>query len=108
MMILGLLLCFGGGWIIQDDVTSRHQLRKVNCGLPAENVEIVPIYNGNQQLFSKPHFTSSWRLHYEAEIHHGVDRMRLAQQIPGYYSIFSDYNQWINYGCVSLGRTDQN
>ena len=34
--------------------------------------------------------------------------MRLAQQIPGYYSIFSDYNQWINYGCVSLGRTDKN
>merc|ERR1711997_362540 len=68
MMILGLLLCFGGGWIIQDDVTSRHQLRKVNYGLPAENVEFT-IYNGNQQLFSKPHFTTAWRLHYEAEIH---------------------------------------
>merc|ERR1712020_409884 len=67
-MILGLLLCCGGGWIIQDDVTSRHQLR----------------------------------LHYEAEIHDGVDNMKLTKEIPGYYSIFSDQNQWINYGCVSL------
>ena len=30
--------------------------------------------------------------------------MKLAEQIPGYYSIFSDQNQWVNYGCVSLGR----
>ena len=47
MMILGLLLCFGGGWIIQDDVTSRHQLRKVKSGLPKENVEFT-FYKVNQ------------------------------------------------------------
>ena len=101
MMILGLLLCFGGGWIIQDDVTSRHQLRKVKSGLPKEN-DAFTFYKVNQ-LSSEPHFTTSWRLHYEAEIHHGGDSMKLGHQIPGYYSIFSDQNQWINYGCVSLG-----
>ena len=37
MTILGLLLVLGGGWIIQDDITSRHHLRKVNSGLPEEN-----------------------------------------------------------------------
>ena len=104
MMILGLLLCFGGGWIIQDDVNSRHQLRKVTSGLTSDNGESIYFIN---QLFVKPCFTSSWRLHYEAEIHDGVDNTGLAEQIPGYYSIFSDQNQWINYGCVSLGRTDQ-
>ena len=103
MMILGLLLCFGGGWIIQDDVTSRHHLRKVNSGLPGENVQLS--FYKVKQLFSKPHFTFSWRLHYEAEIHEGVDNMKLAEKIlPGYYSIFSDQNPWVNYGCVSLGR----
>ena len=50
MMILGLLLCFGGGWIIQDDVTSRHQLRKVKSGLPEENVEFT-FYKVNQFIF---------------------------------------------------------
>ena len=103
MMILGLLLCLGGGWIIQDDVNSRHQLRKVNSGLPSENGEFIYFTKCNQ-LSIKPLFTSSWRLHYEAEIHDGVDNTMLAEQIPGYYSIFSDQNQWINYGCVSLGR----
>ena len=102
MLILGLLLAFGGGWIIQDDVSSRYHLRKVNSGLSGENVNFI-IYNVNQ-LFSKPHFTTSWRLHYEAEIHDGVDNMKLTKEIPGYFSIFSDQNQWINYGCVSLGR----
>ena len=60
-------------------------------------------FTKSKKLFSKPHFTTSWRLHYEAEINDGVDSMKLAKQIPGYYSIFSDQNQWINYGCVSLG-----
>ena len=28
MMVLGILLCCGGAWIIQDDVSSRQHLRK--------------------------------------------------------------------------------
>ena len=28
MMVLGILLCCGGAWIIQDDVSSREHLRK--------------------------------------------------------------------------------
>ena len=101
MTILGLLLVLGGGWIIQDDITSRHHLRKVNSGLPGENDEFI--FHKVKQLFSKPHFTTSWRLHYETEIREGLDNRKLTKLIPGYYSIFSDQNQWINYGCVSLG-----
>ena len=49
------------------------------------------------------YFIAFWRIYYEEGIY--GTQLKEAEEIRSYYSIHSDNQQWINYGCVSAGKS---